>query len=208
MPLVEFTKIGEPDERQSFFNLSLEDLHAELENIELCPGAPEPVRDLFDTAKNLSLHSWFVYEFHPIAELTGFLTLERALKTRAMQERPSLAKRSLREIMNYAVDHGWISEDGFEGRQGIARARVLDRKFRESIERLKVSGAEPEPVDEPTAEEIAREAKDMRVLESICSAAIDIRNSLAHGENPLAPFSHRRLRMTANLINQLFASKN
>ena len=204
MPLVKLAKVGEPDERQRFFDLSLEDLHASLESISLNPDVPERVRELFDTAKNLSLHSWFVYEFHPIAELTGFLALERALWARAKQERPSLAKRPLRKIMDHAIAHGWISEDGFEGRQGIARARVLDRKVRESIERLSVSGAESELVDEPTAEEIASEAKDMRIVESICSAAVDIRNSLAHGGNTIAPNSHQRLQMTANLINQLF----
>ena len=205
MPLVKLAKIGEPDERQNFISLSLEDLHASLESISLDPDVPERVRELFDTAKNLSLHSWFVYEFHPIAELTGFLALERALKARAKQERPALANKPLRKIMDHAIAHGWISEDGFENRQGLARARVLDRKIRESIDRLNVSETESKPVDEPTAKEIAREATDMRIVESICNAAINIRNSLAHGEVPIAPNSHQRLRMTANLIDQLFA---
>ncbi len=199
------SEISKPDDRQDLFNTTLEEIHEELRGVTMNPQVPAPVRELFETAKNLSLHSWFVYEFHPIAELTGFLALEQALRARAKREGPTLAKKNLRTIMNHAIDTGWFTEEGFEGRQEIATARVRDRKALEAIERMNQSGVDSEPVEEPTEDEVLSEAKDMKIVKSVCDSAVSLRNSLAHGNNYLMPHSHRRLHMTANLINQLFS---
>ena len=197
-------QITEPDERQKLFAISLDEVYDELRSTTINLGVPSRVRELFDTAKNLSLYSWFVYEFHPIALSTGFQALEAALRERAKKEKPTLAKENLRTIMNHAITAGWITEKGVVGRRHIARVRMQDRKAREAIERMRQTGVESEPIEEPTDDEITTEAREMRIVKSVCDTAIKLRNALAHGEALLSPHSHRRLRMTADLINQLF----
>ncbi len=87
-PLKPLDRIYEPDERQISFTASLEDRHAALEEITLSDAAPLDVRQLFETAKNLSLYSWFVYRFHQVSELISFSALEMALRERYLLENP------------------------------------------------------------------------------------------------------------------------
>lgn len=195
--------ITEPDERQRMFGGGLEDLHAELSTITLHDSVPENVRDLFDTAINLSLYSWYVYDFHSIADMTGFLAFEAALKARAAHD-PALKDKRLRALVRHALAAGWLSDDRLTGREEMARGRVQDRKVREAIARADAAGASVGRVEEPTDEEIATESREMKIVESVCRAAVSLRNALAHGERVLAPGSYRRLHMTADLINQLF----
>ncbi|VUX55558.1 putative integron gene cassette protein [uncultured Woeseiaceae bacterium] len=199
-------EITVPDERQTLFLGNLHDLHMELSTINLDINVPANVRELFETAKNVSLYSWFVYDFHPIAELAGFLALEAALRARASQESGTVAKKPLRFLMRHAVSAAWLSEERITDRREIARARVAQRKAMQAIEHSKASGRDSVPVEEPTETEISAEASEMRIIEGMSEAAINLRNSLAHGERMLVPGSHRRLRITADLINQLFVT--
>jgi hypothetical protein len=59
------------------------------------------------------------------------------------------------------------------------------------------------PIREPTQTEVEHEAAEMQIIESICNAAVRLPNALAHGEPYLDPGGYRRLRITADLINQL-----
>jgi len=182
------------------------DLHRELQSIELLPAVPDHIRRLFDTARNLSLCTWYVYEFHSIAELTGFLALEAALKARAQGEAPAVAnEKSFRKLLQHAVKARWITEERIAHRREIARIRVEQRKVLTSIRRMDELGLEQPGVEDPTEEEISAEEREMKILHGICEAAINFRNSLAHGEAVLAPGSYVRLRMTADLINQLYS---
>jgi len=132
-------EVTDTDERQQFFAGGLADLHGELAAITLNSQVPENVRDLFDTAINLSLYSWYVYDFHPIADMTGFLALEAALKARAVSE-PKLEKKRLAELMDHAVASGWLSDERMNGREDIARTRVQDRKIDEARRRADAMG--------------------------------------------------------------------
>lgn len=200
-PLADVCK---PDDRSLHF-ATLEERHSILEKIVLHKSVPEHVRELFNTAKNLSLYTWYAYEFHPIAILTGFLALESAVKTRAVQESPKFeAIRSFRKLMEIAQEKGWITEERIGHRHDIARVRVMDRKIKEAMSHMSRDGMKSIPVEEPTEEEIQQEETDMQVIALICSAGVSIRNSLAHGERMLTPGSESQLRMTADLINQLF----
>src|SRR5882672_2335806 len=202
MALKSLSELLEGDDRQRMFG-SATDLQEALAGIELLPGVPERIRTLFDTARNLSLCTWYVYEFHPIADLTGFLALEAALKVRAKQEGSALASESsFRKLIEHAIKAGWIAEERIAHRREIARAAVEDRHALASIKRMEELGIDSIGIEEPTAEQIANEERDMKVLEGVCKAAVELRNGLAHGEMLLAPGSYRRLRMTADLINQ------
>jgi len=205
--LKSLSELLEGDDRQRMFG-SAASLHESLAGIELLSSVPQHVRTLFDTARNLSLCTWYVYEFHPIAELTGFLALEAALKARAKEEGAALlaTESSFRELIEHAVEAGWIAERRMANRVEIARARIEDRNALASIKLMDELGVDSVGVEEPTPEQIAAEERGMKILEDTCKAAVDLKNRLAHGEVMLAPGSYRRLRTTADLINQLFRS--
>lgn len=197
-------EIIEPDERQAIFSRSLETLHAELEEIALIDRVPAKVSEVFDTARNLALYSWFAPEFHAVADLVGFAALEGALRARAAQEGEQVEKKTLRPLIKHALEAGWIDEQGLADREGIARGRLVHSNAIKAIEEMKRTGASEISLPEPTAAEILEEASSMNVVELICNAAVKLRNSLAHGSLPLDMGNYRHLRRTAGLINQLF----
>lgn len=200
-PLKELSEICQPDERQQHFVGDIRDWHAELSRMILHEGVPASTRQLFETAKNLSLYSWFVYRFHPIGELAGWLALENALLEKLAQkgQREVGTKRSpgLKKLLELAIAERWLVEESIPDRMAMAKERVIERKWQQAPE-------EGHQIAEPTDEEIAREAESMRLLPAMCAAAARLRNSIAHGNEVLHPNSRRTLRVTAGLINQLF----
>lgn len=100
-----------------------------------------------------------------------------------------------------ACKHSWFQEDRIANRRETARARVQQRKVKEAI------GKDVEWVAEVTEAEISEEAANMRLLPQICRAASELRNHLAHGGQMLHPNSRATLRVTADLINQLFPNR-
>jgi hypothetical protein len=82
-PMKALSEIYKPDVRQANLVGDLSDIHAVLSQMVLHEEVPPNVRQLFETAKNVSLYSWFVYRFHQVAELVAFSALELALKERA-----------------------------------------------------------------------------------------------------------------------------
>src|SRR6266571_1954419 len=81
-PLKPLTEVCKPDERQAFVGCSLQELHADLSALTLRETVPVGVRQLFETAKNARLYTFFVYPFHQLAEMVAYQALERALKER------------------------------------------------------------------------------------------------------------------------------
>jgi hypothetical protein len=71
--LKKLAAVTEPDVRQDFFSAldetspdffrkrTLADFHRSAESIQLHPGVPEPIRNHFETARNLIIYSWFYY---------------------------------------------------------------------------------------------------------------------------------------------------
>jgi hypothetical protein len=49
-------------------DMDIEDLHNMVRSIELNEAVPAAMRDQFDTARNVFVYSWFVYEFTMLAE--------------------------------------------------------------------------------------------------------------------------------------------
>ena len=194
----------EPDERSKLVGNDVESVHRRLEQISLSGSAPKKVIELFETAKNLSLCAVFVYEFHPIAELIGFQTLELAVRLRAEKEGISTKNKGFKKLMDRALSEGWIVEDRMPNRRKIAGARVEHRKIIESIKVEESSNKGATVIEPPTKVEIDSEEREMKIVQPVCSAAISLRNGLAHGNLYLTPDSHRRLEVTAGLISQLF----
>jgi hypothetical protein len=116
-PLKPVDRITEPDPRHDGSAGTRELLHANLDSIRLHAGVPMHVRQLFETAKNLSLYSWFVYRFHPIAQLIGYASLERALKERVAGERrveTDTVRETLHPLLELAATKGWLKNEHFE----------------------------------------------------------------------------------------------
>lgn len=52
-------------------SMTIADLHAMIEPIQLSDDVPEEIRREFDTARNAFVYAWFVYEFATLAELAA-----------------------------------------------------------------------------------------------------------------------------------------
>lgn len=71
-PLKALEEILKPDPRRPHLVGTLAEEHADLATISLNDAVPVIVAQLFETAKNVSLYSWFVYRFHPVSESVAF----------------------------------------------------------------------------------------------------------------------------------------
>jgi hypothetical protein len=90
--LKKLQEVCKMDVRQGFFTAmdpkhpgifrkrALEDFHRAAESIQLHSGVPEPVRDHFQTARNLIIYAWFYYPFNITAQLTAYTSVEFALR--------------------------------------------------------------------------------------------------------------------------------
>lgn len=199
-----FDEITSPDSRLSLFNLTLSDLHEQLTEIELNDRVPREVGEQFETAKNLALYAGFVYDFNPAAELYGYLALEAALNARAEQAERKPKRSGLRALLKHALAESWIRQDNMKHLRAMAAGRVRQRKSVEAIEKIRATGVDSIEVDDPMDAEVDDEMATMNVIETICEAAVNLRNALAHGERILHPHSVAALRTTADLINQLW----
>lgn len=209
-PMKALSEILEPDPRQKYFMGSLEEIHRNLLNISLSESVPIAIRQQFETAKNLSLYSWFVYRFHQVAELAAFTTFEMALRTRYFDEVPqedTSKKRppTLYQLMQYAQKQSWITNECFSNLSVLAKNRVETHKTKE---RLKTHDFEKHPemvVEEATDLEIEEELKSLDRLSGVAKNINKIRNNLAHGSTILHPHSISTLRDVSDMVNELFS---
>ena len=190
---------------------SLAERHAALAAIALHCGVPKTVRQLFETAKNVSLYSWYVYPFNQVSELTAFAALEMALREKFESEGPqSLARKRtpmLRELLRLAHQRRWLRDEGFEMLPALAARRVRDRDITEAImKQRESSGVESIAFseEEPSETEVQAEIQQMRFVENLWKTVPDVRNLLAHGSTVLHPNSLHTLHVVSQAINQLF----
>jgi len=181
---------GRLEDAGTFARHTLAERHASINEIELSPTAPDPIREHFETAKNLLLYAWFVYRFIPVAELHAYSTVEMALRERAKLVAPKT--RNLARLLKVAIERGWIVDEGFglvrRGRQAAEREREM----------LKQSGISATP-----------EERDVqRYCKVLMDALPELRNELAHGSHMIHPGGFRTLALCADLINQLFPGKS
>lgn len=207
-PLKSLDQICEPDSRQKYFYAGLQDYHSELSGIVLNSNVPVDVHQLFETAKNLSLYSWFVYRFHQVAELVAFSALEMALRERFLAENHESQEQKkylgLSNLLQHAKSVQWITNDGFPSL--YVRAKHL-AEYKKSIEIIKNHDFENKPttaIEEPSEKEILSALKDLDMVDAITSNANKIRNDLAHGSNTLHSHSISTLVITAEVINQIY----
>lgn len=207
--LKSFDKIYEADERHDNSVYTLDDVHAELSKIVLNDSVSIDVRQLFETAKNISLYSWFVYRFHQASELIVFSALEMALRERYAIENPDVPSKKypfgLYHLLQHAKSEGWITNEGFPSLYERAKTFAKDKK---RIEIIMTHDFEKEPsvaIEEPSMDEIEEALSEIDMVGAITNNANTIRNSLAHGSRTLHPNSVSTLFTTSEVINQIFS---
>ncbi len=89
-PRFKFLKLSSENDTRSF---ELADMHQRLCELKLNLEVPKDAQTQFQTALNLMLYTWFVFEFHTVAEQHAYGALEFALRQRFPQavRRPATA---------------------------------------------------------------------------------------------------------------------
>ncbi|HEY0802585.1 MAG TPA: hypothetical protein VGD54_17240 [Steroidobacteraceae bacterium] len=202
-PLKPLDELLNPDSRRSNIVGTLAEEHADLEDIRLNVDVPVIVAQLFETAKNVSLYSWFVYRFHPVSESVAFSALELALnlrKTGLTLLPHDFRSQGLSRLLREAVESGLLRESAFPSRAAYvaqaARMTIVARLIAEGLDNVEVS--------EPTPQEILQASSQLSLTKHLLQLWPTIRNTLAHGSPRLTPNSRQTLRLIAEAINQLF----
>jgi hypothetical protein len=205
-PLKALDRITQPDPRHDGSLGTLAGLHAALNSIRLHAAVPKHVRQLFETAKNLSLYSWFVYRFHPIAQFFAYASLERALRERVAGERgvqTDTVRETLGPLMALATSKGWLKSEGFEVVRRAAHVQLQDEQTFRMIQSDEIG---EEPVESPDIEaaDILSRAAQLDYVVRIAESMPYVRNHIAHGGRILHGGSAATLKVIAEAINQLF----
>jgi hypothetical protein len=175
---------------------TVEDLHANMNDICLRDNVPEPVRSQFNTAKNLFVYSWFVYGFIPASELYAFGALEQALRERGRRENLGAEvdrkrdTRGLKYWLKYAIDHKWLKDESIERYQ---RNLKMGEESRKSDEAMGLPVSQSDLAPGPQA-----------YCKILADTFPNLRNSLAHGHGMVYIPRALTLEICADLINQLF----
>ena len=205
-PLKSLDEICEPDKRQKLFlGISLNGNHAKLSRIKLNRRVPVEVRQLFETAKNLNLYSWFVYRFHQVSELTAYSALEMVLRLRYEKEVGKKRRVTFRKLLGYAQENNWIDNNRFSRayRNETARRKAEHEKLLEAVSGALGSG-ESIPIDPPTEQEVLKALNEFDMVSGIVDSFAILRNELAHGSSTLHPNSIATLEVVAEVINQIY----
>jgi hypothetical protein len=167
---------------------TMADLYARLNLSKLHSGVPEKIQTQFETARNLLLYSWFVFEFQTVSEMHAFSTLEMALRmkhpnpTYTVQRngKPVERRRMLRELLEWAVNQSLISP-----------SKLPTWDF---IKQNAISRHGPGAV-----------MSDSEWIEAVAEIFPQFRNNLAHGSPRLElAASFRHLELCADMINVLY----
>jgi hypothetical protein len=208
-PLKPLSEVTKPDPRHAQMVLELPEIHATLSEIVLSEHVPNNVRQLFETAKNVALYSWFVYRFHQVAELVAYSALELALKERAgiteWAEPRKGQPRGLGRLLELAGNNGWLRTDDFLFVREMAVERARDVQVRLALQGA-MSGDDI-PVPEPTADEISAAMREIDYVQILIRTVPYLRNTLAHGSSTLSPRSIPTLKRVAETINLLFVDR-
>lgn len=165
--------------------MTIEDHYSAINEINLQSSVPEEIRHHFDTARNLYLYSWFVFEFMPVAERHAFASVEYALKMKSGKER-----LGLKRLVGIAVEQGWINDNGFKYHKRLTEKSA--NQFTDITEEIQQESKSPD-------------SQNLKSFSQLLSETMHkIRNELAHGSNMSHPGGIFTIAICADIINQLF----
>ncbi len=215
----------EPDPRtQSFVRvdnesgvirpLSQADQYDSITKYTLLEEVPEKVRILFDTARNLYFYAWFVYRFYNVAEQQVFACLEMALRERLKDEMPLPEeywpkKRndqppSLRPMLRYVIDRGYIKNEGFRTWRDRGNIRARQRHEMEKLQEMQEKGLESMELDYSEVVVTDEDLQDYDYLDVLLKYIPSARNNYAHGSGMLHNQVLHSFEVVSELVNQLF----
>lgn len=208
-PRTHFSQMFDP-EVSGFREFTLEDHYAEVSRYSLPPSVPEKIITHFETAKNLCLYAWYVHRFYPVADLHAKTTLEFALKERIGENNLKSACKSvkmptgLKGYIHYAIDQGWVTNEGFERWWHHARVRARQRVVNEGIKEMQRRGLDSYEIDENNIE-IIDEDKDFDLINVLAESIPAIRNEYAHGSHVLMGKAFGTLEVVSEFISQVWS---
>lgn len=167
---------------------TLADHHRDIDALALPATVPEDLREHFDTARNLLLYAWFVWEFIPVAELHAYGTVEMALRGRLGYELDGNGPR-FSALFRQAIAQGFVVDAGF---RHFHRLMAKRQGFAETVSQVTGHHLTPPPPTSPQAYSL-----------NLARYLPRLRNRLAHGTRMLMPHGLRTLELCADAISQL-----
>lgn len=177
-----------------------------IDKINLSDNVPEEVRDLFDTAKNVLLYSFFSYDMRMSALLQATIAMEKSLKL--FFDEP---EKTLKPLLKKAIADEYVENKDFDcWNQHMARVYNIAKENKKMVTaRLLTSlGATNIRMDfdvpEPTQKEID-EASDYDLLSHFVYVYVDVfRNNLAHGGSTKTHVVYDEFENIRDFINGLY----
>lgn len=154
---------------------TFDDIEARVSDIPIPPAAPEEIKDLLATAKNLLLYSWYYYPFSMSASLQAAAALEQALRLRLN----ATERDTLSFLLREAVKKGLLTTAGFK----------RWTEWREAFARLHVKGGKPQK---------------QNLAKLLSKTLPHFRNTLAHGNRFVDDSGFFHLDIVCEAIEQLF----
>jgi hypothetical protein len=105
------------DETGAIRMMSITDLYALVEPLQLNPAVPADIHEQFDKARHAFIYSWFAYDLVSLAEQQGYQTLELALREKlptAERKKADENQWGLKKLLERAVAHRWLVRADFE----------------------------------------------------------------------------------------------
>lgn len=98
-------------------NFTLENWHADLADEALNECVPDEIKSQFNIVRNMALYSYFCYGLVIETMLKSYIVIEYALRIKYDQSTPgkkrNAIRSSLKNLINFAVQQGWICDAGF-----------------------------------------------------------------------------------------------
>lgn len=197
----------EPDPRTV---LTLTQHHADIAAIKLNSLVPEPVAIQFETARNLYLYAWHVYRFYMAAEMQAYATLELGLRQRLPErlppqyQNPKTEKAMLFGLLSYAIDQGYVRNDGFRRWHEAAKRRAEHRHRMELIQSMTEGQVQEMGIDDSVPIVVMQEDQSWDLLAILREGLHKDRNRLAHGSTELTRQVIGTIEIVAEILNQLY----
>jgi hypothetical protein len=154
---------------------SFADVEGRVSDIPIPPAAPEDVKDLLVTAKNLLLYSWYYFPFSMSASLQAAAALERALRLKLN----ATERDTLSFLLREAVKKGHLTTAGFK----------RWTQWREAFAQLHSKG---------------RKAEKANLAKLLSKTLPHFRNTLAHGNRFVDDSGFLHLDIVCEAIEQLY----
>ncbi len=210
-------KSAEPDPRTTMFageaRASLAAHHREIEAIQLTGDVPEEVAIQFETARNLYLYAWHVFRFFPVAQRQALSALEFGLRERLPDrlpepyQWPSQKRPMLAGLLGYAIDHGFIRNDGFRRWHQVAEGRAQQRRSMEIFQAMIDQQLNSVEFDPSSPVNVVPGDQSWDLVKILRKSLPGRRNQLAHGSSTLTHQVLGTIELVSEILSQIFSSQ-